>query len=236
MRPVGPSLPGAWPTSRPGRQTRKARSPHVSAGGAAQCSQATRASTRSPCRNGGCARPAGSRCWAKSGTGGARRRERTVPADLAPAARAACRAVSWAAPPGRPPERAQLVWQRALAGAGPSAPDGRFVVAHDLLRAAHHSPATMVHALPLGTNHLHAHPDDALAREGGHGPRSSDRLPRGHAARERDRDGAAMKGYPADRPVAARRAHRRRARGQAQRPERRQMVIGRDATSRRSPC
>ena len=40
------------------------------------------------------------------------------------------------------------------------------MVALDLLRAAHHSPATMVHALTLGRNHLHAHPDDALAREG----------------------------------------------------------------------
>ena len=87
-------------------------------------------------------------------------------ADLATAARAARRAASWAAPPGRPPERAQLVWQRALALGAPSAQHDRFAVALDLLRAAHHSPATMVHALTLGRSRLHAHPDDALARGG----------------------------------------------------------------------
>ena len=59
-----------------------------------------------------------------------------------------------------------MVWQRALAVVGPAAPQDRSVVALDLLRAAHHSSATMVHALTLGTNRLHAHPDDALARDG----------------------------------------------------------------------
>ena len=59
-----------------------------------------------------------------------------------------------------------MVWQHALAAAGRAAQQDRFVLALDLLRAAHHSPATMVHAMTLGTSHLHAHPDDALAREG----------------------------------------------------------------------
>ncbi|HZQ84495.1 MAG TPA: hypothetical protein VFA83_06645 [Acidimicrobiales bacterium] len=87
-------------------------------------------------------------------------------ADRTPAARAVRRAASWAPPPGRPPERAQLVWQRALAAVGSSAEHDRFAVALDLLRAAHHSPATMLHALTLGTSRLRTHPGDARARGG----------------------------------------------------------------------
>jgi hypothetical protein len=90
-----------------------------------------------------------------------------VPTDLARAPRARPRRAAFLpAPAGRPLERAQLVWQRALEVPGPPAQHDRFALALDLLRAAHHSPATMVHALTLGTNHLHAHPDDARARGG----------------------------------------------------------------------
>jgi len=85
-----------------------------------------------------------------------------VTADLRPPATVARRA----APSERAPERAEVVWQRALAVVGPASQSDRFLVALDLLRAAHHSPATMLHALTLGTSHLHAHPDDAVAREG----------------------------------------------------------------------
>lgn len=70
------------------------------------------------------------------------------------------------APAGRPPERAQLVWQRALELAGAPSPHDRLGVALELLRAAHHGPATMSHALSLGRTQLHAHPDDATARAG----------------------------------------------------------------------
>jgi hypothetical protein len=59
-----------------------------------------------------------------------------------------------------------MVWQLALTGDGRSAQHDRFAVALALLRAAHHSPATMLHALALGTSHVHAHPDDAVARRG----------------------------------------------------------------------
>jgi hypothetical protein len=69
-------------------------------------------------------------------------------------------------PLGRHPERAQLVWRRALELADRPARHDRFGLAFDLLRAAHHSPATMAHALHLGRNHLHAHPDDSFARGG----------------------------------------------------------------------
>jgi hypothetical protein len=69
------------------------------------------------------------------------------------------------APTGRAPERAQLVWRRALELAGPAQHD-RFARALELLRVAHHSPAIVVHALTVGTRHLHAHPEDAIAREG----------------------------------------------------------------------
>ena len=67
---------------------------------------------------------------------------------------------------GRPPERAQLVWRRALELAGPPSQHDRFGPALELLRAACHGPATMAHALNLGRTHLHAHPEDALARGG----------------------------------------------------------------------
>jgi hypothetical protein len=67
---------------------------------------------------------------------------------------------------GRPPERAQLVWRRALELASPPSQHDRFGVALGLLRTAHHTPATMAHALNLGRTHLRAHPDDAPARGG----------------------------------------------------------------------
>ena len=71
-----------------------------------------------------------------------------------------------AAPVPRPPERAQLVWRRALDLAGPPSQHDRFGLALDLLRAAGHGPATMAHALTLGRSRVHAHPEDALARGG----------------------------------------------------------------------
>lgn len=69
-------------------------------------------------------------------------------------------------PGARPPERSQLVWQHALEVVDPLAQDARFALALDLLRAAHHDPATMAHALTLGRTHLRAHPEDAVARGG----------------------------------------------------------------------
>ena len=70
------------------------------------------------------------------------------------------------APAGRPPERAQLVWRRALELAGPPSQSDRFGVALELLRAAHHGPATMTHALSVGRAYVRAHLDDARARRG----------------------------------------------------------------------
>jgi hypothetical protein len=67
---------------------------------------------------------------------------------------------------GRPPERAQLVWWRALDLADSPPPHDRFALALELLRAAHHGLATMTHALNLGRTHLRAHPEDVLARGG----------------------------------------------------------------------
>lgn len=70
------------------------------------------------------------------------------------------------APAGRAPERAQLVWRRALELVDGPAQHDRFGLALELLRAAHHGPATMAHALNLGRTHLRTHPEDAAAREG----------------------------------------------------------------------
>jgi hypothetical protein len=67
---------------------------------------------------------------------------------------------------GRAPEQAQLVWRRAVDLADPPTPPDRSALALDLLRAAHHVPATMAHALNLGRTHLRAHPGDAFARGG----------------------------------------------------------------------
>jgi hypothetical protein len=69
-------------------------------------------------------------------------------------------------PAARPPERAQLVWGRALELAEAWEQDDRFAHALSLLRAAHHDPATMAHALTLGRTHLRAHAGDAVARRG----------------------------------------------------------------------
>jgi hypothetical protein len=66
----------------------------------------------------------------------------------------------------RPPERAQLVWRRALELADPLAQHDRFVLAMDLLRAAHHDSATMTHALSLGRTQLRSNPGDAVALRG----------------------------------------------------------------------
>jgi hypothetical protein len=64
----------------------------------------------------------------------------------------------------RPVERAQLVWRRALELSGHGARHDRFALALDLLRAAHHDPATMAHALALGRRHLLAEEVDPSAR------------------------------------------------------------------------
>ena len=90
-----------------------------------------------------------------------------MPTDLTQSPRVAPRRAPFLpAHNARPLETAQLVWQRALEFAGHPVEQDRFTLALDLLRAAHHSPATMVHALTLGTTHLHAHLDDSSARGG----------------------------------------------------------------------
>jgi hypothetical protein len=90
-----------------------------------------------------------------------------MPAELVrPSTPGRRRVASRTAPAGRPPERAQLVWRRALKLAGPPSRHDRFGLALELLRAAHHGPATMAHALNLGRTRLHAHPEDDLARGG----------------------------------------------------------------------
>jgi len=67
----------------------------------------------------------------------------------------------------RPLERAQLVWQRALtlARRGQGEDADRFVVMLDLLRAAHHGPATMSHALALGEAQRREAPGDPVTRD-----------------------------------------------------------------------
>lgn len=63
-------------------------------------------------------------------------------------------------------EPAQLVWRLARTmGEGRTLREP-FADALDLLRAAHHRPAAMSHALSLGRTHLRVHPGDAAARAG----------------------------------------------------------------------
>ena len=64
----------------------------------------------------------------------------------------------------RPLERAQLVWRRAIQLAGPRAFHDRFGNALDLLRTAHHDPATMAHALSIGRGQLQSDAGDATTR------------------------------------------------------------------------
>jgi hypothetical protein len=64
----------------------------------------------------------------------------------------------------RPPERAQLVWRRAVALTGQGGPAHPHAIALDLLAAAHHDPDTMAHALTIGRTHVEAHPGDAMAQ------------------------------------------------------------------------
>lgn len=79
-----------------------------------------------------------------------------MPPTVPPAVTAADRAAA-----GRPPERAQVVWQAAvdLAGDGPG-------VALALLRAADFDPSTLRHALTLGRTLRSRHPHDARLRNG----------------------------------------------------------------------
>jgi hypothetical protein len=79
-----------------------------------------------------------------------------MPSDLAMAASSSV----------RPPEHAQLVWQRALAVTGRRWPLDRFEVALDLLQTAHNDPTTMAHARTIGRTHLRANPGDTGARRG----------------------------------------------------------------------
>lgn len=65
----------------------------------------------------------------------------------------------------RPLERAQLVWQRAVTLSRPDQERDRFVVMLDLLRAAHHGPSTMLHALALGRAHEREAPTDVATRD-----------------------------------------------------------------------
>ena len=62
------------------------------------------------------------------------------------------------------PEAAQIVWRRALELAGPRAFHDRFANALELLRAAHHDPATMAHALTIGRTELRHDSANAVAR------------------------------------------------------------------------
>lgn len=96
------------------------------------------------------------------------RSDRILPAEVIKTSTAARlrREASRPAPVGRPPERAQLVWLRALELVDPPTPQDRFGLALDLLRAAHLDAATMAHALSLGRNHSRTHPEDALGRAG----------------------------------------------------------------------
>jgi len=55
------------------------------------------------------------------------------------------------------------VWSRALELAGPSQREDLFRLALELLRSAHHDPATMRHALALGRSWTRLHPSDAIA-------------------------------------------------------------------------
>jgi hypothetical protein len=66
----------------------------------------------------------------------------------------------------RPPEQAQLVWQRVLALTQPGAPEGTHAIALDLLAAARYNPDTMAHALSLGRTYLEDHPGDGAAQNG----------------------------------------------------------------------
>jgi hypothetical protein len=60
-------------------------------------------------------------------------------------------------------ERAPFVWSRALELAGPAEREDLFRLALQLLRSAHHDPATMRHALALGRSWTRLHPADASA-------------------------------------------------------------------------
>ena len=64
--------------------------------------------------------------------------------------------------PTRPLERAQTVWQAALASDGLSLPADQYAL--ELLRVAHRDAATMAHALVIGRTRLVSTPDDETAR------------------------------------------------------------------------
>jgi hypothetical protein len=91
-----------------------------------------------------------------------------VPPDvtLAPTAEGHCRPASRLTWTTRPPKRARLIWSRALELADRPAPRAQFVLALDLLRAAHHDPATVSRAVTIGRAHVRAHADDAVALGG----------------------------------------------------------------------
>jgi hypothetical protein len=65
-----------------------------------------------------------------------------------------------------PPARAGLIWARALERAGPFNRHELLATVLDLLRAAHHDPADLSHALALGHNDRRARPDDSTVRAG----------------------------------------------------------------------
>jgi hypothetical protein len=62
-------------------------------------------------------------------------------------------------------ERAPYVWSRALELAGPADREDLFRLALQLLRSAHHDPATMRHALALGRSWTRLHPSDTTAAQ-----------------------------------------------------------------------
>jgi glutamate/tyrosine decarboxylase-like PLP-dependent enzyme len=68
--------------------------------------------------------------------------------------------------PGRPLERAQLVWRRAQERSRSIEEYDAPAEALGLSRAAHHDAATMSHALGLGHERVRRRPDDTAARRG----------------------------------------------------------------------
>jgi hypothetical protein len=67
---------------------------------------------------------------------------------------------------GRPVERAELVWQRALDIAVGREPRDQSDRAVELLQTALNDPSTMAHALSLGRTHVRRNADDVVARAG----------------------------------------------------------------------
>ena len=86
---------------------------------------------------------------------------------------------------GRPPERAQAVWQAAVRLAGDGTDGEATVLA--LLRSADYDPSTLRHALTLGRTRLRLRPHDARAVRWARPARARHRLARRPRHRRRGR-------------------------------------------------